>query len=71
MTVNDNKAPLDIVGRYTVEINDKTYDTVYVIDIVTFNECVLCEQFLDKNSRTILWRRFNRNDRASDCYCKL
>ncbi len=53
---------LDIVGRYTVEIGGKSYDTVCVMDIETYNGGVAGEQFLDKNGRTILWRRFNRND---------
>ena len=71
ITVNSEKAPLDIVGRYTVEINGKTYDAICVIDVGTYNEGVLSEQFLDKNGRTILWRRFNRNDWEFDRYGKL
>ena len=53
---------LDIVGRYDVTINGKTYDTVCVMDISTYNNGVVSEQFLDQNGRTILWRRFNRDD---------
>ena len=71
ISVNEDRAPLDIVGRYTVEINGKTYDTVCVIDVGTYNEGVLSEQFLDKNGRTILWRRFNQNKWAFDRYGKL
>ena len=71
ISVNEDRAPLDIVGRYTVEINGKTYDTVCVIDVGTYNEGVLSEQFLDKNGRTILWRRFNQNNWAFDRYGKL
>lgn len=59
---------LDIVGRYTVTINGKSYDTVCVMDIETYNCGVASEQFLDKNGKTILWRRFNRNDWAIDRY---
>ncbi len=62
---------LDIVGRYTVEINGKVYDTVCVMDINTYNPGVVSEQFLDQNGRTILWRRYNRNDWAIDRYGKL
>ena len=61
---------LDIVGRYTVIINGKSYDTVCVMDIETYNCGVVSEQFLDKNGRTILWRRFNRDDWAFDRYKK-
>lgn len=62
---------LDIVGRYLVTINGKSYDTVCVMDIETYNCGVVSEQYLDKNGRTILWRRFNRDDWAIDRYRKL
>lgn len=61
---------LDIVGRYTVTIGGKSYDTVCVMDIETYNCGVVSEQFLDQNGKTILWRRFNRNDWAMDTYHK-
>ena len=61
---------LDIVGRYAVTISGKTYDTVCVMDIETYNCGVVSEQFLDRNGRTILWRRYNRNDWAIDRYGK-
>lgn len=59
---------LDIVGRYTVIINGKRYDTVCVMDIETYNSGVVSEQFIDKNGKTILWRRFNRDDWAIERY---
>ncbi|MCD8326902.1 MAG: sigma-70 family RNA polymerase sigma factor [Lachnospiraceae bacterium] len=62
---------LDIVGRYTVIIGGKSYDTVCVMDIETYNAGVVSEQYLDRHGRTILWRRFNRNDWAIDHYGKL
>lgn len=61
---------LDIVGRYTVTIGGKSYDTVCVMDIETYNCGVVSEQFLDRNGRTILWRRFNRDDWALEHYKK-
>lgn len=61
----------DIVGRYIVTIAGKSYDTVCVMDIETYNPNVVSEQYLDKNGRTILWRRFNRDDWALDHYKKL
>lgn len=61
---------LDIVGRYTVTIGGKRYDTVCVMDIETYNCGVVSEQFLDRNGRTILWRRFNRDDWELDHYKK-
>ena len=61
---------LDIVGRYTVTIGGKSYDTVCVMDIETYESNVVSEQFLDKDGRTVLWRRFNRDDWAIDRYKK-
>lgn len=61
---------LDIAGRYTVTIQGKQYDTVCVMDIETNNCGVVSEQFLDRNGRTVLWRRFNRDDWAIDRYQK-
>ena len=61
---------LDIVGRYTVTIGGKSYDTVCVMDIETYNCGVVSEQFLDKDGKTILWRRYNRDDWAIDRYKK-
>lgn len=59
---------LDIVGRYQITIGGKSYDTVCVMDIETYNCGVVSEQFLDQNGKTILWRRFNRDDWAIDRY---
>lgn len=60
------KEVVDVVGRYKVTIGDKVYDTVCVMDIECFNDAVASEQFVDQNGRTILWRRFNRDDWAMD-----
>ena len=70
ITTENQDFLLDIVGRYTVTIGGKQYDTVCVLDIETYNCGVVSEQFLDRNGRTILWRRFNRNDWAMDRYGK-
>lgn len=70
ITAADKPFLLDVVGRYEVKINGKSYDTICVIDIETYDGGVVSEQYLDKNGRTILWRRFNRNDWAKDRYKK-
>ena len=57
---------LDVVGRYAVTIGGKTYDTVCVMDIECYNDAVATEQFVDRKGRTVLWRRFNRDDWAVD-----
>ena len=45
-------------------------DKEFLLDIETYNAGVVSEQFLDKNGRTVLWRRFNRDDWAFDRYGK-
>lgn len=45
---------LDIIGRYTVTIGGKSYDTICVMDIETYNCGIVSEQFLDKNGKTKL-----------------
>jgi len=62
ITYKEQAYVLDVIGRYKVTIEGKTYDTICVMDINSYNDGVLTEQFLDKNGRTILWRRFNRNN---------
>ena len=57
---------LDVVGRYTVTIGGKAYDTVCIMDCETFEDAVATEQYVDANGRTVLWRRFNRDDWAID-----
>ena len=61
---------LDIVGRYTITIGGKSYDTVCVMDIMSEEDGIATEQYLDKNVRTVLWRRFNKNDWAFNRYGK-
>ena len=62
ITTESAKETMDIVGRYTVTIGGKRYDTVCLMDVESYDNAVATEQFLDKNGRTILWRRFNRRD---------
>ena len=71
ITGHTDKEVVDIVGRYTVTIGGKSYDTICVMDIQCFNDGVASEQYLDKCGRTILWRRFNKNDWAYERYEKL
>ena len=66
ITSVDKKFLLDVVGRYQVTINGKNYDTICVMDIETYNGGMATEQFLDKNGRTVLWRRYNKDDWAID-----
>lgn len=66
VTGHTDREVLDIAGRYKVTINGNVYDTVCVMDINCFNDNVASEQYVDRNGRTVLWRRFNRNDWAID-----
>lgn len=70
VTSSDKEYLLDIVGRYSVTINERRYDTVCVMDIESCECGVVSEQFLDQNGKTVLWRRYNRDDWAIDRYKK-
>ena len=70
ITTADKEFLLDVTGRYSVTINGKTYDTVCVMDCYTYIEGAASEQFIDRNGRTVLWRRFNRDDWAIERYGK-
>ena len=59
---------LDVVGRYMVTINGRAHDTVCVMDIELYNEAVVSEQYIDRSGRTVLWRRFNRDNWAEAQY---
>ena len=68
VTAADKKYLLDVTGRYTVTMNGRTYDTVCIMMI--YENGAATEQYLDKNGRTILWRRFNIDDWAYSRYNK-
>lgn len=70
ITTVDKRFLLDVVGRYEVTIGGRTFDTVCVMDVETYNSGVVSEQFIDQSGRTILWRRFNRDDWAIERYEK-
>ena len=59
-----NGGTIDVVGRYTVKMNGREYDTICLMDVCTFNDAVLSEAYVDAQGRTVLWRRFNRDDWA-------
>ena len=57
----------DIVGRYEVNIDGKSFDTVCVLYVET-DGATASETYLDADGRTVLWRRFNRDDWAMSRY---
>ena len=71
ITFADKKYLLDVVGRYTVTINGKSYDTVCVMDIEANVNGTVTEQFIDENGRTVLWRIYCQNDFLFPKYQKL
>lgn len=71
VTTKDKPFLLDVVGRYTVSICGRTYDTVCVMDPDNYcGKGTVSEQYLDRNGRTVLWRRFNADDWCFDRYKK-
>ena len=53
---------MDVVGRAKVTIGGVAFDTVCLMDVMAYEGDVVSEQFIDRNGRTVLWRRFNKND---------
>lgn len=70
ITAAEKEFLLDVTGRFIVTIGGKEYDTVCVTDCYTYIEGAMSEQYIDKNGKTVLWRRFNRDDWAFDRYGK-
>jgi len=62
------KFVLDVVDCCTVTLGGKEYDTIRIMDIECYNNGVASEQYVNQNGRTILWRRFNRDDWHYDHY---
>ena len=61
---------MDVVGRYTVTICGKAYDTICVVMHEAYMGGMASEQFIDRSGRTVLWRRFNENHWRIDRYGK-
>lgn len=62
ITSDPSEETMDVVGRYSVTIAGKTYDTVCLMDIGTYDGNTVSEQYIDRNGRTVLWRRFSANN---------
>ena len=65
---SENNQDYDLTGRYLIEIGSKKYDTVCVVHL--YSDYTVSESYIDKSGRTVLWRRFNRNDWAYGTYGK-
>ena len=69
-TLDGRNELMDVVGRYTVTLGGKSYDTVCVVMHEAYMGGMASEQFIDAQGRTILWRRFNADDWKLDYYGK-
>ena len=71
LTIRDGiKEAMDVVGRYSVSINGKDFDTICVIMHEAYMGGMISEQFIDQQGRTILWHRFNADDWQLSSYGK-
>ena len=61
---------LDVVGRCDLTLDGKTTDCIAVMDLSMYMEGVASLQFIDRNGRTLLWQRYNRDDWELDRYGK-
>ena len=68
ITCHAQRETMDIVGRARVTIGGVAYDAVCLMDVMEYEGHVVSEQYLDKNGRTVLWRRFNRDNWKADYY---
>ena len=62
---------IDVAGRCELTLDGVVHDTICVMDLGMYEEGMVSEQFLDRSGRTVLWRRFNRDDWAVDRYGRL
>jgi hypothetical protein len=70
LTTGEGKPFMDIAGRCDVTLDGVVHETVCVMDFGMYAEGILSEQYLNRGGRTVLWRRFNRDDWAIDRYGK-
>lgn len=71
ITVRTSDPFFDIVGRYNVAINGNVYDTVLVVDTESLAEGIVTEEYIDLSGKSVLFRRYNRNDWRYEEYGKL
>ena len=67
---SDREKVIDVAGRCEVVLDGKPHDCICVMDLSQYNEDCISEQYLGRDGRTVLWRRFNRDDWAIDRYGK-
>ena len=70
VTAEEGSGLIDIVGRCELTLDGKKHDTVCVMDLGMYVEGIVSESYIGRDGRTVLWRRFNRDDWAMDRYGK-
>ena len=68
ITAPEGRAVMDLVGRCELTLDGQTHDAVCLMDLGMYQEGMIYEQFIGRDGRTLLWRRFNRDDWALDRY---
>ena len=53
---------LDVVGRCQLTLGGKITDCIAIMDLSAAKEGVASLQFLNRDGRTLLWQRYNRDD---------
>ena len=53
---------LDVVGRCDLTLDGKVMDCIAIMDLSAYVEGVASLQYIDRNGRTLLWQRYNRDD---------
>ncbi len=71
ITILNDESFYDVVGSYTVTINSRSYDTVLIVDVESYKDGIVTEEYIDRNGKSVLFRRYNRNDWHFDQYKKL
>ena len=62
VAVADGFEGADAVGRYSVVMNGRTFDTVLAVDVSSFADGIVTEEYLDRDGGSVLFRRFDRAD---------
>ena len=70
LTTKEEKAFIDVAGRCDLTLDGTLHETVCIMDFGMYMEGIISEQYVDRSGRTVLWRRFNRDDWAMDRYGK-
>lgn len=51
---------IDVLGVYEIKLGERVYQTLKIVESSINGICV--ESYIDRTGRTVLWRRYNKND---------